>query len=155
MKRDLHSNISVVSHIIGTLSATEAPADGVDLQGFNSCEFIINIGAITNIANSPTPSWAFKLQESDAPSSDFTDVTDSNAVLNDSARSPVETPDSSSGVFLTIDGVSEDDEAYRVGYIGTKRYVRVVAIAANAPGNTPLSVLAVLGHPDLAPTSDA
>jgi hypothetical protein len=56
---------------------------------------------------------------------------------------------------LTIDGVSEDDEAYRVGYIGTKRYVRVVAIAANAPGNTPLSVLAVLGHPDLAPTSDA
>ncbi len=154
MRRDLHSNIKTVSHIIGTVSTTQTPANGVDLKGFNSAEFLIHIGTVANIANSPQPSWAFKLQESDSAASDFTDVVDSDVVLKDSAQSPVSAPDSSTGVFLTVDDAAEDDTVYRVGYIGNKRYVRVVGTAANTPGNTPLSVLAILGHPDLRPTSD-
>lgn len=154
IRRDLHSNVKAVSHIIGTLTATETPANGVDLAGFGSSEFIIHVGEVTNIANSPQPSWAFKLQESDSQSSGFTDVTNADDVLVGSAKSPVTAPDSSTGVFLTVDAAAEDDQVYRVGYIGTKRYARVVATAANTPGATPISVVAMLGNPAIAPTSD-
>lgn len=152
--RDLHSNVKAVSHIIGTVSATQTPTNGVDTLGFSAVEFAIHIGTVTNIANSPQPSWAFKLQESDSQSSGFTDVVTAADVLVGSAQSPVTTPDASTGVFLTVDGAADDDKVYRIGYIGTKRYVRVVATAANTPGNTPLSVIAILGLPALAPTSD-
>jgi hypothetical protein len=154
IRRDLHSNIKAVSHYVGAPTATVTPASGVDLAGFSSSEFIISVGAVANIANSPQPSWAFKLQHSDSQSSDFTDVTDANDVLVGSAKSPVTAPNSSTGVFLTVDDAAEDDTVYRVGYIGTKRYVRVVATAANTPGATPMAFVAVLGDPALAPTSD-
>lgn len=151
--RDLHSNIKTVSHIIGSKTATVIPANGVDLKGFDSAEFILHVGTVTNIANSPQPSWEFKLQESNDDSV-FTDVLTAGDVLVGSAQSPVVAPDSSSGVFLTVDDAAEDDAVYRVGYIGTKRYVRVVATAANTPGATPMSAVAVLGHPSLSPTAD-
>lgn len=154
-KRDLHSNIKAVQHVAAqAITATNTPASGVDLKGYDSAEFLIGIGTVANIANSPQPSWAFKLQESDSASADFTDVTDSNDVLVGSAASPVAAPNASTGVFLTVDAASEDAATYRVGYVGSKRYVRVVATAANTPGSTPYYVTALLGHPNLAPTAD-
>ncbi|MFH1806834.1 MAG: hypothetical protein ABID63_18290 [Pseudomonadota bacterium] len=154
IRRDLHSNIKAVSHYVGAPTATVTPSNGIDLAGFSSSEFLIHVGTVTNIANSPQPSWAFKLQESDSVSSDFTDVTNANDVLVGSAKSPVAAPNASTGVFLTIDAAAEDDQLYRVGYIGTKRYVRVVATAANTPGATPIAISAILGYPALAPTAD-
>lgn len=155
MRRDLHSNIKAVQHLAAVAATTtQTPASGVDLRGFDAAEFVITIGTITNIANSPAPSWSFKLQESDAAATDFADVTDSAVVLVGSAASPVTAPDASSGVFLVVDSASEDGAVYRVGYVGTKRYVRVVATAANTPGATPLAILALLGKPGLAPTAD-
>lgn len=155
MLRDLHSNIKVVQHVAAAaITATNTPSSGVDTAGFSSIEFLIAVGVVTNIANSPQPTWAFKLQESDSASADFTDVTDDDMVLVGSAKSPVAAPNASTGVFLTIDDAAEDAQVYRVGYIGNKRYVRVVATAANTPGSTPYAVVAVLGHPAIAPTAD-
>lgn len=154
-KRDLHSCVKAVTHVANAaITATSTPSTGVDLEGFDSAEFLINVGAVANIANSPQPTWAFKLQESDTSNSGFTDVTNSSDVLVGSAASPVEAPNSSTGVFLTIDDAAEDATHYRVGYVGSKRYVRVVATAANTPGSTPYSVTAILGHAELAPTAD-
>lgn len=153
--RDLHSNIKTVQHLAcAAYTATQTPANGIDLAGFNAAEFLIAIGVITNVANSPQPSWAFHLEESDSASANFTAVTDASSVLVGSAKSPVTTPDSSSGVFLTVDAASEDAQVYRIGYRGTKRYVRVVATAANTPGSTPIAIIATLGLPHQAPTAD-
>ncbi len=152
--RDLHSNVKVVQHVAAqAITATNTPSNGVDLKGFESAEFLISVGAVTNIANSPQPTWAFKLQDSDDDST-FADVTNSDYVLVGSAASPVAAPDSSTGVFLTIDDAAEDAATYRVGYVGPKRYVRVVATAANTPGSTPYAVVAVLGNPHQTPTAD-
>lgn len=152
MRRDLHSNIKVVQHIAAAVvSATVTPASGVDLDGFDSAELVIAIGTAAGIA---TGGWDFKLQESDSLSTGFTDVTTAGDVLYESAASPVQAPDGSTGVFLTVDAAAEDEATYRVGYIGSKRYVRVVATATGSPGNTPLSVSAVLSHAHLVPTSD-
>lgn len=153
--RDLHSNYKTVEHLaIAAYTTTQTPTNGVDTQGFSSLDFLIHIGTIANIAQSPTPSWAFKLQESDTVDSGFADVTDSNQVLIGSTISPVVAPDSSTGVFLTVDASTEDNHLYRVGYLGKKRYVRVVATAANTPGSTVMAIDALLGHPGLTPTAD-
>lgn len=153
--RDLHSNIKAVQHLAAAAyTTTQTPSNGVDLKGFDSVEFLIAVGVITNIAQSPTPSWAFKLQESDSESSGFTDVTDANSVVYGSAASPAGAPDSSTGVFLTVDAAAEDAATYRIGYRGNKRYARVVSTAANTPGSTPISITALLGHPAISPTSD-
>lgn len=153
-RRDLHSNIKLVSHLIGAPSTAQDPT-AIDLAGFDSCEIVIHIGAIPNIANSPVPSWTFKLQESDQAATGFTDVVDADDVLVESSQTPLGAPDGTTGLFLTVDAAAEDDKVYRVGFVGNKRYLKCIATPANTPGATPMSITAVLGHPALAPTSDA
>ena len=155
IRKALHSNIKVVQHLsAAAYTTTQTPANGVDMEGFNSIEFVLSVGVVTNIANSPQPSWAFKLQESDSQSSGFTDVVTVADTVSGSSASPATSPNTSTGVFLTVDDSAEDDAVYRIGYIGNKRYVRCVGTAANTPGSTPISITAVLGHAALAPTSD-
>lgn len=154
-KHSLHNDIKVVQHLsCAAYTATQTPSNGIDTQGFESLEFIISHGTMANAAASPQPSWTFKLQESDSQSSGFTDVVTATDVVVNSAKSPVTTPNASTGVFLTVDAAAEDDATYRISYIGAKRYVRVVATAADTPGATPLAINAVLGHANIRPTDD-
>jgi len=153
--REFHSDIKAVSHLdAAAYTSTQIPSNGVDLQGFDAAEFVISIGTVSNLGGSPLESWTFKLQESDDESSNFTDVTDSDSVVVDSAASPVTTPDSSSGVFLTVDAAAEDDAVYRIGYVGGKRYARCVATANNTPGSTPIAIHARLGCAAQKPVQD-
>lgn len=153
--RDLHSTIKSVQHLeCKAYTATQTPSNGIDRLGFDSLEFLINVGVITNANESPNTGWSFKLQESDSQSSDFSDVVDSNSVLVGSAKSPTTTPNASTGVFLEVDGPSEDQQTYRIGYRGIKRYVRVVSTAVNTPGSTPLAITALLGDAAQVPTAD-
>lgn len=153
--RDLHSHVKAVQHLAAAAyTTTQTPSSGVDTQGFDSVEFLIAIGTIANVGNSPADGWSFKLQESDEASANFSDVTDSSVVLVGSAKSPVTAPNSSTGVFLTVDDAAEDATTYRVGYVGSKRYVRVVATAVLTPGSTPLYITALLGNAGMTPTAD-
>ncbi|MDF1720524.1 MAG: hypothetical protein P1U65_07615 [Minwuia sp.] len=153
--QSLHQNIEFVQHISGAKTATETPTNGVDLRDFaGGVALAIHVGPVTNIANSPQPTWTFHLEESDTINSGFAAVTNSDHVDIEGSRSPVVAPDSSTGVFLTIDDAAEDDLTYRVGYLGSKRYVRVVATAANTPGSTNI-VAFVVGQPLLRPAADA
>lgn len=150
--RDLVSNIKPVQHVVNAaISSTNTPSNGVYHQGFNSMGILITLGAIPNIANSPRPSWSFKIQESDTINSGFTDVTDVDRVLVGSSRAPVTTVNPSTGVFLVVDSNTEDENTYFVGLLTEKAYSRVVATAANTPGSTPYSVVYLLGHPNIAP----
>jgi hypothetical protein len=153
--RDIHSNIKAVQHLVAAnYSTTQTPASGVDRKGFDAVEVLISIGTVPDIDHSPQPSWDFKLQHSDDESSNYEDITDSDLLLVESAKSPVAAPNSSTGVFLTVDAAAEDAELYRVGYLGDKQYLRVIPTANNAPGATPMSITMLLGKPALAPTSD-
>lgn len=152
--REIHTHYKPVVHVPAqAITTTNTPSTGVDLKGYEAAEFLINIGTVTNIANSPQPTWSLKLQHSDTSNANFEDVTDSTMVATGSAASPVSAPDSSTGVFLTIDAASEDAAVYSVGYVGPKRYARVVNTAANTPGSTPYAVTALLHRPSLTPTS--
>ena len=139
MLKDLISNIKTVFQWGGSKTASHEPTTGQDLKGIRSAVFACSIGAVTNIANSPQPSWTFALEESD-DNSTFADVAEADVLLdygrNDGAIA--------SGIFATINAAAEDDLTYTIGYIGTKRYVRVVATAANTPGATPIVVNAIM-----------
>lgn len=146
------SGLKPVQHVPAQIiTATNTPANGVNLAGFNSCTFLIFIGTITNIANSPQPSFAFKIQHSDDDVT-YEDVTDANYLLTHNAKAPVTAPDSTTGVFLTVDNAAEDAALYAVGYIGPKQFARVVGTASNTPGNTPYAVAALLAHANMEPT---
>jgi hypothetical protein len=117
----LHQNLERVQHISGAKTATVTPSSGVDLRDFvGGVDVAIHVGVVTNIANSPQPTWTFHFEESDSESSGFTAVTSSDDVDIEGSLSPVTTPDSSTGVFLTIDAAAEDDNTYRVGYTGVE-----------------------------------
>lgn len=101
--RDLYSNFGVVQAVApAVLTATNTSA-AIDLLGFNSAAVIINTGAIASSGNF-TP----KLQESDTTTSgDFTDVAAGDL----------------QGSFPTALSASS---VLKVGYAGTKRYIRTV-----------------------------
>lgn len=153
--RDLASCKKVVTHVAAqAITATNTPSTGVDTQGYDAATFLISVGTVTNIANSPQPTWTFKVQESDSAGASFADITDSKRLAVNGIQSPGTSPDASSGVFLTIDGAADDATTYHVGVISDKRYLRVVATAANTPGSTPYSVVAVLEAAGLEPVSN-
>jgi len=132
----LKDRISHAKHELmfaGTLTATNDPS-GVDLQGFSAATVVCSIGEMTNVGN--TESWTFALEESDSVASGYTDVAESDMLLeygnNDGSAA--------SGVFATVDDAAGDEANYTVGYSGSKRYIRVVATAANTPGATTIAV---------------
>ena len=150
MLKDLISNVKSVYHWGGVKTATVTPSTGVDLKGYRSALVLCSIGAITNVANSPQPSWTFALQESDTSNASFTNVATADVILSNGRNDGSIT----SGVFATVDAAAEDANTSTIGYIGTKRYIRVVATAANTPGNTAIAVNIVLGAMQ-APVADA
>lgn len=79
--RSMTDRIAVLYHLIRAFTTTQTPANGVDVKGLKTAEIIVEIGTITNIANSPTPSWAFALQHSDTVNSGFAAVESTDVVM--------------------------------------------------------------------------
>lgn len=127
--RDLHHSIGAVLALSPAVQAATIKGLAVDLRGFRSAELIVNTGAIVGAGD-----FTAKLQESDTTTDgDFTDVAADDVL----------------GAFpatLTADG------AFRLGYIGSKPYVRVV-LTKNAGTSIAAGAVIVKGEPALSPVS--
>lgn len=135
--RSITASMQMLEHYCGTYTATQTPSSGVDLKGLRQAEVVVYVGAVTNIDASPDDaSWTFTLEHSDLESSGFAAVADDDVVLEDGGSI-------SSGLFATVDAAAEDEAIYRVGYVGSKRFLRVVATAASTPGDSPIAVMVV------------
>lgn len=131
-----------------SVTATVTPADGagVDTKGYESAAFLINVGAVAELASSPLGggSWTFKAQEADADlNASYSDITESARIKPGVG---VSAPNSSTGVFLTLDAAAHQNKCYAVGIISAKRYVRLVATAVSTPGASLLGWSAMLGR---------
>jgi len=126
-KRDLYSNIGVSTTIAPAVVSATGNGTGVDLRGFQSATVAYTVGAIVGSGNI-TP----KLQESD-DNSTFTDVAAGDLLGSFPA------------VLLT-------GTAFRVGYKGSKRYIRAVS-TLNSGTSVAVSAVVLLGHPELAPVA--
>ncbi len=132
--RDLYHNVKVVPLLEAQdiTDHTDEPSLYVDLQGFDSAMVVVNYGTVTNTdANNKVVA---KLQECDAD-------PNLNASWADVAAADMQ------GTFTTVDGAADDQRVDAVGYIGSKRYLRVLLDFTSAgvnPDHCPVSIEAIL-----------
>jgi hypothetical protein len=121
--RDLHNPTSAVNALNATTIATNTNTDGptVDLQGFETVELVARTGAWTDGA------YALQVLESDASGSGFA-VAAASAVLGGAP---------SIGAANTL---------ARLGYIGSKRYIRLRVVSTGTATGASLSAVAVLAR---------
>lgn len=99
--RDLYSNITALPAIAPAVHTATAQGAAIDINGAGRLAFVVNTGAVVGSGD-----FGAKLQESDTGTSAWTDVA-------------ADQVDSTAPATLAADG------AYRLGYRGWKRYVRL------------------------------
>lgn len=139
--RDLSNNIvPAVSLAVATRTAA-ANGTGVDLQGYEGATILVDVGA-----EGDTLSGSVYFEVS------LEDSTD-NSTYSDCAQADiVDGTIAAGGIFLKIDGTTGGNPdstggVFRVGYVGGKRYVRVVLAKTGTHSNgTPLGAMVVKSH---------
>jgi hypothetical protein len=137
--RDLYNSIAIKPVIApaanANLGTTALVGSVVDSLGFGSVTYAIQTGALTDV----DATYTTLLEESDAAGSGFAAVSDSDLLGTETAAS----------FTFAADGVVR-----KLGYAGSKRYTRLTITPAGADsGNSPISALAILGHPATAPVA--
>lgn len=128
--KDTYSAFGIVSALVPqVLAATDTGATPIDLQGFNSALAIVNTGAIVGAGD-----FTAKLQHSDTTTGgDFVDVTSADLL----------------GAFPASLAASS---VYKVGYKGSKRYLRTV-VTKNGGTSIAAGIVIARGHPYDAPVA--
>lgn len=139
---DLHNNVKATVCVepvaVGT-TGTGQVGDVIDLQGYGGVEFIISYGAITATA----ATFTVVVKEGDVTGT-LTSAADAD-LLGTEALAGL-------GAATRTDG-STEKVTKRVGYKGSKRYVNC-SVVNTATAATPVSVVALLHSPTVAPTSN-
>jgi len=138
--RDLYHNIAVVQLMAPVdITTNDTYSSIVDLQDFEQCDIIVNLGVCTGATGNTyvTPI----LQDSDSlTEADFAAVGATYYL----------------GGLTKVDDVAEDNTVQRVGYVGSKRYLRVLMDVTSTMSNVPVSITAILAgarhNPPTAPT---
>lgn len=111
---DMRNNAEFGLGLSATLAgATPAAGDWIDMQGWEALTFTVSTGTVTDAGTAS--GFSFEVQESDTTAAvDATAVADADLVGDESD--------------LTVTADTDDDKLIgSIGYIGSKRYVRIVA----------------------------
>jgi hypothetical protein len=135
--RDLANRVvqtAVLAPVVQNATVTSA---AIDLEGFNSAMISVASG-VEGVTLSGSVFWTFILQHSDDDST-YTVVSSSKDVTDGSIDS--------NGIFLTLDDNAETPQVSGIGYIGGKRYLKVVTTKNGTMSTgTPISVNCVKGN---------
>lgn len=142
--KDMHSGVKAVTAIAAaTLDADNTPP-AVDLQGFNAAEILLAIGA-GGITFSGANKIEFVLTHSDDDST-YTNVTVDDVLGVESVTD---------GIVKALTAAHAAAASYRLGYVGGKRYIKLLADFSGTHGTgTPIAAVALLGQPHDAPVAD-
>ncbi len=133
---DLANNLIAVQSLAPAVRTADANGTGVDLQGFEGAMAIFDIGAEGDTL-SGSVKIDVKLEHSDDNSS-FSAVTSSSDVTDGSVDS--------NGIWATFDANAEAPAVVGIGYVGGKRYLRVVADFSGTHSNgSPVSAMILKG----------
>lgn len=125
--RDLYNNVGVSASIAAQTVTAAVNGASVDLQGFESATFSLDLGTFAGT----TPTATIKIQES-ADGTTFTDVAAADLL---------------GGALPASFAAADAAKTYKRGYIGDKRYVRAIVSAVTGTGpSLPLSVTVIRGH---------
>ncbi|MBD9635960.1 hypothetical protein IB277_06585 [Ensifer sp. ENS07] len=142
--KDLHSDITVTTIVMAALAADNTPA-ALDLKGYNAAEILLGVG-IGGITFDATNKIEFRLTHADdkadgsAPDpGDYTAV-DIDDVLGVSSVG-------TGGIIKALTAAHAAAAAYRVGYKGGKRWLKLLADFSGTHGaGTPLGLFLIKGH---------
>ena len=141
---DLKNNIELVESLNAIVKDADTDCTAIDTQGFNSSMAIVNVGA-PGVTFSTTHKVEIELEHSD-DNVTFTDVTSNTDVVGGTVGA--------NGLWQTIDADGDCNAVYAIGYVGGKRYSRVVLNFSGTHGaNTIFGVVGVKGRPLSGPTS--
>lgn len=130
MNKDMHSSVKVLAAIAPAVKTDAENGATIDRQGYRSAEIVVNTGALVSAGD-----FGFKIQHSDTTTSgDFTDVPAGDLLGTAPAAAMAA------------------NSVYKVGYVGAKRYIRVVTID-NGGTSLAIGAVAILGHPNLGPVA--
>lgn len=140
--QDLSNNIELGNSIINGVKTAAANGTGIDLQGFEEATAVVSVGAEGDTL-SGSVYFEVSLEHSDDDST-YTDCVQADIVNGTIA---------SGGIWLKLDGTTGGDPdsaggQWQVGYVGGKRYVRLVlAKTGTHSTGTPISGLIVKSRP--------
>lgn len=138
--QDLSNNIKLMQSLAPAVRDADANGDGVDIKGYENVAIVVDSG-VEGITLSGTNKIEFELEHSD-----------DNSSWSDAESSDVNGSLGSGGLFLTLDDNAESPQISEIEYLGSKRYVRVVANFSGTHGTgTPCSAFVILGKPRHAP----
>jgi hypothetical protein len=147
--QDLTHNIVVSNSIINAVKTAGANGTGVDLKGFEEATAIVDVGAEGDTL-SGSIYFEISLEHSDDDST-YTDCVQADVINGTIAAG---------GIWLKLDGTTDGDPSttggdWQVGYVGGKRYLRLVLAKAGTHSNgTPISGVIVKSRPRVAPKSN-
>jgi hypothetical protein len=130
MKRDLKSNIDIASSLIAAVRTASGTGDNVDLTGYDSAVVEFGVGTMATDGT-----FTLQIQES-ADGTTF--GTAGTAVLQGS---------------LPAIGTANDPAVNRVGYMGTGKIIRAVAVFAGTGTGGIVYANVIRSHPARKPLS--
>jgi len=141
---DGKSSIKIDESLNAIVKDADTNCTGVDSQGFSSVTHVVNVGA-NGITFSTTHKVEIELEHSD-DNVTFTDVTSNTDVVGGTVGT--------NGLWQTIDADGDCNAVYAIGYVGGKRYSRVVLNFSGTHGTgTIFGVTGVKGRPLSGPTA--
>ncbi|QYX58117.1 hypothetical protein K1T73_07055 [Roseovarius sp. SCSIO 43702] len=140
--KDMHSDLSVASAIdAATLAADNTPA-AIDLRGFDAAEIVLAIGA-GGITFTSSNKIEFKLTHSEEDAS-YEPVTEVDVLGVEEIGS--------GGVIKALVAAHAQAGVYRFGYVGGKRYLKLLAAFSGTHGTgTPIAGVVIRGHGQINP----
>jgi hypothetical protein len=137
--RDMMNNIHPVPAIAPVVVAdnTAQVSAIIDLRDYDGCTFVIQTGTLADA----DATFAVTLDHGDAANlSDATAVTAATGLIGTTA--------------LAGFNFADDGECRKIGYAGSRRYVRLTVTPATNTGNAPIAAVAILGLPRIAATAN-
>jgi hypothetical protein len=132
--KDLIHNLLAVQSLVPILAHTTAHGTGlgVDLQGFEGANLIAHVGQSGDTL-SGSLKWTVSFQECDVDTpGSYTNIAAADLLGGEND--------------VVIDAAAEDEVVVQRGYIGAKRYVRILFTQTGTHTNgTPLSAVVVKG----------
>lgn len=126
--RDIHNSVRFAGSLANTAATGALDGTTVDLAGAEAAEVILTAGTI---GGTSSPSVTIQIQESDQPSSGFTEVAAGDLL---------------GGAGQVVITAANDAEIHTRGYVGNKRYLRAAVTAVSGTSPTlPLSAV-VMQH---------
>jgi len=136
--KDLLNNIHVARAIspVSVSDNTAQVSQIIDRRGFDSLTFVIAAGSVADA------DVTFTVLVEDGDNSGLSDA----AAVADAELLGTE--------LLAGFQFDDDNEPRKIGYLGSKRYVRLTITPANNASAALVSAVAILGHPSLVPTAN-